>query len=81
MYLYAVVSGKCPKSDHNPFMGIVTRKVETKVGANNRNNMAFAIAHDYGNNHERRKEAIVQTRKETSVQSPFYLFNIGVDYL
>ena len=50
MYLYAVVAGKKPKSNHNPFMGIITRKVETKVGANNKSNWASAIANDYGNN-------------------------------
>lgn len=49
MYLYAVVARKKPESYHNPFMGIITRKVETKVGANSRNNWASAIAHDYGN--------------------------------
>ena len=50
MYLYATVAGKPPKSNHNPYWGILTRNVKTKVGANNRNNQASAVAHDYGNN-------------------------------
>ncbi len=50
MYLYATVAGKKPVSNHNPYMGIVTRSVKTKVGANNRNNQASAVARDYGNN-------------------------------
>ena len=50
MYLYATVAGKKPVSNHNPYWGIVSRNVKTKVGANNRNNQASAVAHDYGNN-------------------------------
>ena len=50
MYLYARVALKPPKSNQNSYMGVITRKVETKVGANNRNNKASAVARDYGNN-------------------------------
>ena len=50
MYLYATVAMKEPKSKHFPYYGIYSQSVTTDAGANNRNNQASAVGHDYYNN-------------------------------